>query len=273
MIELCEINNLELAKDFSNFYYTSMFNRVIEENIQSLEFKYDFEISKFIKSTRDINELISTNYHNEAIIKSSFIKDVLSKYINNVVSLELKVGNSRIDICKFNGLSIGYEIKTEYDTFTRLKKQLVDYSKVFDKLYLILPYDKIETSYKYISDNIGVYAYRIVNGVPIFKCVRKANIIRDKDFDTLLNILSVNELKKNYNFKRNTNKKTIITNIINDFSSNSINKIFLDCMSKRYSRQWIVIFNNLSNILNIDLQWFFKNSIDPIMHYKKGLEN
>lgn len=67
------------------------------------------------KSVREIyNDIIMHNYPNENAIKSSFINKVLLRGRSHVSIFELNVGRSRADLCKINGTSIAYEIKTDW---------------------------------------------------------------------------------------------------------------------------------------------------------------
>ena len=45
---------------------------------------------------------------------------------SHVTIFELPVGSSRADLCKINGTSVAYEIKTDLDNFNRLEKQIED---------------------------------------------------------------------------------------------------------------------------------------------------
>ena len=74
-----------------------------------------------------INELLVHNYPNEIVIKSSFIKRYISDIKKKqVVFFEMPVNNSRVDLCRVNGKSIAYEIKTDFDSLTRIEKQISD---------------------------------------------------------------------------------------------------------------------------------------------------
>lgn len=77
-------------------------------------------------------------YPNEATIKANFIDKVLFP-LNpaNISIFELPIGNSRVDMCKVNGHSAAYEIKTDLDTFDRLEGQLSDYFDVFETVYVV----------------------------------------------------------------------------------------------------------------------------------------
>ncbi len=97
-----------------------------------------FEINGNAKAVAE--KLMLEFYHNEAFIKSSIIN--LLKRENNVTFFEMPLLDSRIDVCSINGHSCAYEIKTSYDTIRRLKKQVNDYLKAFELVYVVCPIEK-----------------------------------------------------------------------------------------------------------------------------------
>ena len=83
-----------------------------------------------------INETIIHNYNGEVKIKAllvdHFIKD------NAVSCFEIKANKSRLDYLRINGSSISYEIKSELDNLLKLKKQVNDYSTLFEYNYVVI---------------------------------------------------------------------------------------------------------------------------------------
>ncbi len=72
---------------------------------------------------------------------------------NSKVYSEYRVGNAIADLAMFNGNSKVFEIKTEYDTDSRLKLQIEYYRKVFNQIFLIVPETKLHLFKKYDSKN------------------------------------------------------------------------------------------------------------------------
>ena len=87
-------------------------------------------------SNEVVNDLIFNYYFCERVIKYYFVRHLMSRS-NHIVAFEMVIGESRIDICRINGQSYAYEIKTQYDTFDRLGTQMRDYLKTFEKVYVI----------------------------------------------------------------------------------------------------------------------------------------
>lgn len=105
---------------------------------------------------------------------------------------EFHVGNSIVDIALFNGESKSFEIKTEYDTRKRLNKQLGDYKKLFDKCYVVIPYDK-ENLYKEIDRSTGILTLKRHQGRLILQIVQEAQQNSTFDSDLLMSCLRTNE--------------------------------------------------------------------------------
>jgi len=65
-------------------------------------------------------------------------------------------GRNRVDIAVLNGLLHGYEIKSSKDNLKRLPTQISEYSKVFQKLTLIVDQKHFEHSLSHIPHWCGV---------------------------------------------------------------------------------------------------------------------
>lgn len=104
-----------------------------------------------------ITNLLNEYYQNECYIKDAFS----SKYLKSEKTIyEYPINDSRadiIDIC--NSLSC-YEIKTKYDNLSRLCKQLKDYSKVFEYVYVVCSEDKYNDVKKMIPSYCGIISYK-----------------------------------------------------------------------------------------------------------------
>ncbi|MBK5300095.1 MULTISPECIES: sce7726 family protein [Gammaproteobacteria] len=87
-----------------------------------------------------VYNLISKNYRNEYIYKSAIADRIVfgrHSPSTSALSIELPVGRSIVDAAVFNGTSTAYEIKTEFDSPRRLISQTPDYTKAFDKIYIV----------------------------------------------------------------------------------------------------------------------------------------
>lgn len=228
------------------------------DNIENIKPIYNYFILKY--------------YPNETTIKANFINKELLKGKTHVTIFELPVGESRVDLCKINGTSIAYEIKTELDNFNRLGKQIYDYSLVFEKVFLICSSESVSHTLDILPEYCGIYIYNITKtGNVSFKLYRKANLSPNVNSSKQLSILTKKELlniSKAQN-KLSLTKEELLLDILNNNSFKQINLLFKTILKNRYKKNWTFIKNNHEEILEIDYQWFFKNCVAPSLIYNK----
>ena len=215
------------------------------------------------------NDIILKYYPNEICIKASFIKQVLMKGKSHVTIFELPVGSSRADLCKINGTSVAYEIKTDLDNFNRLEKQIEDYYKIFEEVYIICSESNMSNMFALIPDSCGLYSYKQTkSGKYIFKLQRTAKKVVNLDVDKQLQIIRKSEF---YNFFKLSNEFTKKTDLIKytkmHYDAETINNIFKKILKKRFEKQWTFLKKNHESIYEIDYQWFYKNQIEPSRIY------
>lgn len=105
---------------------------------------YDIIKSQPLETTKDLYAYaynsIKKNYKNEYIYKSAIADRIIfgrHSPATSSLSIELPVGSSIVDAAIFNGTSTAFEIKTEFDSPRRLISQTPDYTKAFDKIYIV----------------------------------------------------------------------------------------------------------------------------------------
>ncbi|MCC4044733.1 sce7726 family protein [Enterococcus gallinarum] len=249
----------ELYNDYNILDTTSIFT-------EKLKYHTTHDIlNKFPElSPREIyNELVKF-YPNENVIKANFVNSNLLKSNSHVSIFELNVNNSRADICKINGHSFAYEIKTDLDSTFRLEKQLQDYLNVFEYVFVICSNDKYDYFVKHISEPCGVYTYTIDSHNNI-KFKLKKSAIKNNDFfsEKQLNMLTLDELVTNFITTSKQIKNDIISEIQSNYTKRTINSRFKKILKLRFDKRWNFIIENHDKILDIDYQWFFKNNISP----------
>jgi len=216
------------------------------------------------------NKLITKNFLNENVIKSAFIERYsLSKSPNHTVTIfEMNVGSSRADICMINGKSMVFEIKTEYDTYARLSKQLYDYEQVFEYVCIVVPECQIDSVISLIGENIGIIFYK-QNRLGNIKFYEYRSPIYSKNINpvTQLRALTKTELRKMINPTYNS-KTEIIENIISNHSQEEINDTFKEYFKSKYQDKWLYIYSNKNVLHSLDYQWFFKNNLSISSVYK-----
>lgn len=253
-------------------YSTVLRNEDIKEQIFTTFDGYldhSFFNENNIKPRAFINEFLLRHYPNETTIKSTFINNVLCKSKNHVTVFELKVGKSRLDLCKINGVSTAYEIKTELDTSVRLESQMTDYFKTFEKVYLICSENNIHAMIDKIPNECGIYTYYLTKtGRYIFKKRRNATKSNEVSSYAQLSILTKRDLQYYFDCGYEIDKEKMIETIINFNTDNHINKVFKSILKNKYKDRWNFLLENKSDILEIDYQWFYKNQMSPEIVYQ-----
>ncbi len=264
-----------INKDTNFFLAQEMYHNysIFMEKSKLIELYSTYKEVNYAYSNYDIrkmiNNFIKTNYLNETVIKSFFIKEVLFNYKSSICIYEFPVKSSRVDLCRINGIqgkSIGYEIKTDLDNLDRLNKQLRDYSCIFEELYVICSKNKLPSVLDFIDERIGVYVYSENKNKIKFTRFRKSQVNNDLDSFSQLNCIPKLALLNLFNLNKKdiSNDKIIIKNYIQkNYSRTTINKIFKTYLIEKYKENWSFLKNNQEIILEIDYQWFFKTLINP----------
>ncbi len=97
---------------------------------------------------------------------------------------------------EINGKLCAYEIKTEYDNYDRLKTQMKDYMKAFEKVYVIVPAKNYEQVQNFIPLECGIITYKRDNNFNMTFCYRKAAVINNCDIEFCINSLSSVDIVK-----------------------------------------------------------------------------
>lgn len=156
---------MEIATDISKI--RSLSQIISPSNFKKIVRKGDcystfYKIKKYTTVTDSTTNLdainsiyksLLKNYKNEYVYKNILTnKLLLKKYsLKNTIALnEFNIGKSIADFVLLNGEARVYEIKTELDNLEKLNKQVLDYCKFGDKVYIV-------TSSKHINKLIGLY--------------------------------------------------------------------------------------------------------------------
>ncbi len=261
--------NLQILRKLYNSYSPYKTNN----SLSNLYIRITNDYTNINDIRKQFNDLITTNYLNETVIKSAFVKRDLSKRSPrlNVGVFELNTLGSRADFVLVNNSSYVYEIKTEYDSFSRLLGQLGDYEKLFEYLYVIVPKADVTRIKSLIDSNVGIISYSLNRlGNIVFEYERNANLNSLIDSFLQLTTLTKKELLTLNNTPRDysLNKEIIIDKLSSIFNKDEINKIYKSSIKNAYFDKWNFLHKNLSNIYELDYQWFFKNNIDYKLIYR-----
>lgn len=225
----------------------------------------------YLNYLKKVYKIIEQQYQNEYILKNSFLNQWLREELgstNSVIFNEYRVGNAIADIVIFNGVSKAFEIKTALDTKFRLSNQLANYKKAFNEVYIVVPESKLDL-YNDIEKDIGVIAFTKKVERKFF-LLRQAKNQQYIDPTTIMNILHTLEYKsivKTYYGAlpkmTSFNQFDKCSKLINQIPNTILNKLYLNTMKARKSKNHISLknnteFNQLSLALNLTKQQYEK---------------
>jgi len=148
-------------------------------------------LSSFLEK---VHNFLLKNYRNEYIYKNAIANKVLlGKHSLSTAHMltEFRAGKCKADVVILNGSSSVYEIKSEYDSFKRLEKQICEYLKVFDRINVITSESQIAKLKSLLPKEIGIQVLTRRNTISTIR-ESKSNILNVKT-DILFNSLRKNE--------------------------------------------------------------------------------
>lgn len=167
-------NIMDRMRSYSSAFSRALFTDIIKygdcSRLDAIHDRYDGKRKKektYFSYLKYLYRQISINYRCEYVYKNELIELLIKKYShsNTVIFNEFRMQKSIVDLAMFNGNSRAFEIKTEYDTTRRLIGQLVDYTRVFQLCYVVIPANMLETYEKDIPPYIGIVLMRESGGV------------------------------------------------------------------------------------------------------------
>ena len=184
--------------------YSSAFSRSVFSNILSysdfspLDWLYGESGDKFQEGCSYLDFLsyiyktLTSSYRCEYVYKNEIINQLLLKKYgtkNTIAFNEFKVGDSIVDIAMMNGESKAFEIKTKLDTPRRLKKQMSDYRKIFNKCYVVVDVSECEFYANHLDEATGIVALSYKRGNIRLDEYRPAKRIEGIDSDVMMKCL------------------------------------------------------------------------------------
>lgn len=100
---------------------------------------------------------LKENYRNEYFYKNTLLNKLLLGIhsINTTTALtEIAIGKSKADFILINGNAVVYEIKSELDNLERLRSQIYDYYKAFDRVVVVTFENNLQQLQR-VLDNVG----------------------------------------------------------------------------------------------------------------------
>ena len=250
-----------LSDSYSTVMSESGLSKLLESVLSADSIDYSHSSAREL-----INRIVLGSYPNETTVKANFINRVLLPQNPKTVSIfELPVGKSRVDMCKVNGHSAAYEIKTDLDTFARLEGQLKDYFDVFETVYVITSEERWQDLPDYVPDACGIYSYKQRADGSLVFCVRRAAKKSDNlDSRKQLSAMPKKQLCSLLGTSGdNISKQDLVDRCILEFGSHSVNLFFKRYLKKRYGCYWDRFRELQPDIYEIDYQWFYRYGLSP----------
>ncbi|MDC9722247.1 MAG: sce7726 family protein [Urechidicola sp.] len=238
-----------LAKNYNPLDYsvklsTSLKNVFPTENFDNFS---KYELHKLL------NDTLFQYYKGEEILKYKLFQNYINKK-SIVAAFEIKVNNSRLDFLTINGHTTSFEIKSELDNLSKLSKQMADYMLAFEYNYLVIDQKHIEKAKKILPESYGLWSYEKGK----YKKLKKALLNEKMDSEVQLELLTKSELVNSF-----PNSRGEISNILDCLTAKDINSRFKKALKNRYRNRWEFLKMNKSEILPIDVQFFFNTNIEP----------
>lgn len=166
-------------RSLSQILTPSIFKEVVKKSDYSnLNYRIEKHLDGFVSN--DYNSIIyflykklEENYRNEYLYKNALLNDKLLKehcLKSTTVLNEFKIGNSIADFVLLNGEVKIFEIKTDLDGFEKLEKQINDYKKFANKIYIVVSANNLaKIMHLYENSNIGIIVFKKNNALKTIK--------------------------------------------------------------------------------------------------------
>ena len=137
-----------------------------------------------------IYNILFKNYRNEYIYKNVIAnKILLGKHSLNTSHMltEFRVGKCKADAVVLNGTSTVYEIKSEFDSFARLEKQIQAYFDIFDYINVITSASQVSKLESVLPETAGILVLTNRNSIATIREAKanKENTKPEILFDSL----------------------------------------------------------------------------------------
>ncbi len=205
-----------------------------------------------------LNEVLIGNYRGECVIKYNlFERNSINTDI--VGAFEMNVNESRLDFITIGQQSTAYEIKSGLDSLSKLQKQCLDYTKVFEYNYLVVDACHLQKAIPMLPECYGIWC---INGTDWQK-TREATLSPHIDPTRQLKLLTKKELLRYFPFGIGNQDQAG-----KQYDADETNQRFKMALKQRYSKRWNFIVCNKDAILPLDIQFFFNHNISPSCIYQ-----
>lgn len=254
--------SINQLRDFSFLFSRSEVNRWLNDDFESIDIKLQrYKLSEknkgnsYLNVLRQTYKILEKNYPNEYILKNEFLTQWLKKELgssDSIIFNELRIGKAIADLAMFNGKSKVFEIKTILDKEYRLSNQLQEYKKLFNEIYIIVPYELL-SKYIEFDNNIGIIIYD--SNSKNFELIQKSFLNTNIDADVLMEVLHTKEylgiVKKYYDDipeMNSFNQFNICKKLIAQIPDEELSDLFISEMKERKINN--LFFNKINSEFN-----------------------
>lgn len=231
------------------------------------EIAQQFNVSNYHDLYRESYKFLEKNYRNEYVYKNLIARKILigrHSLRSSVLLSEFRVGTNKADLVLLNGCSTCYEIKTEYDTLSRLEDQLASYSRLFNKVNVVCSSKLIDEIIYKTPENIGIIELTKNNTL---KTIREALNFNYFDTDLMMKSLRKEEYlqiaEKIYKMKidaPNTKIFDLCSEIIKKANKSSVNELFINTLKKSRKNNEFAINSMPKSLTNALISFKFNQS-------------
>lgn len=198
-----EYVDMDRLRSYSSVFSRNVFSDILSHSdfsrLDWLYHHYDSNLSdegSYMDYLLHVYKTLIKSYRCEYIYKNEIINQLLLKKYgtkDTIAFNEFKVGNSIVDFAMMNGESKAFEIKTKLDTPRRLKKQMCDYRKIFNRCYIVVDISECEYYVNHLDEATGIVALSYKRGSIRLDEYRPAKRLEDIDSDVLMKCLRTSE--------------------------------------------------------------------------------
>ena len=198
-----EYVDMDRLRSYSSAFSRNVFSDILSysdfSRLDWLYHHYDsnlYDGGSYMDYLLHVYKTLIKSYRCEYIYKNEIINQLLLKKYgtkDTIAFNEFKVGDSIVDFAMMNGESKAFEIKTKLDTPRRLKKQMSDYRKIFNRCYIVVDESECEFYANHLDEATGIVALSYKRGSIRLDEYRPAKRLEDIDSDVLMKCLRTSE--------------------------------------------------------------------------------
>ena len=247
-----------LARKGSSGYLSEVCTNsgIVEQIDPSMTFKQFFDW---------IYNILFKNYRNEYIYKNVIANNILlGKHSLNTSHMltEFRVGKCKADAVVLNGTSTVYEIKSEFDSFSRLENQIRSYLEIFDHVYVVTSSSQANKLNTILPDTAGI---QVLTNRNTLSTIRKSKSNKKNTNPTIL----FDSLRKTEYLKVTKEYFKTVPDVPNTQIYRECKKLFCEIPPEVAHDLTIKTLKNRSNI-NV-LRGFIENAPSSLYAYAMSI--